>query len=202
MDRLLEGYRRFRETTWPQRRALFEQLVADGQSPRTMVIACSDSRVDPTMVFDVKPGELFIVRNVANLVPPYAPDAAYHGTSAALEFAVRGLEVQDIIVLGHAMCGGIHALLHNESGAGSDFVGGWMRMAAPARARVLACTPVEAAQQACEYESVKLSLENLTTFPWVADRVRDGKLRLHGAFFDIRTGILERLGADGAFAPV
>jgi carbonic anhydrase len=201
MERLIEGYRRFRETTWPQRRALFEQLVAEGQRPRALVIACSDSRVDPTMVFDAKPGELFVVRNVANLVPPYAPDAAYHGTSAALEFAVTGLEVVDIIVLGHAMCGGIHALLHTEPGAGSDFVSGWMRMAAVARARVLACTPVEAAQQACEYESVRLSLENLMTFPWIADRVGAGRLRLHGAFFDIRTGILERLGANGDFTP-
>jgi carbonic anhydrase len=202
MDRLIEGYRRFRATEWPDRRALFEQLAAHGQHPRALVVACSDSRVDPTMVFGAGPGELFVVRNVANLVPPFAPDAAYHGTSAALEFGVRALEVRDVIVMGHAMCGGIHALLHGAPNPSYHFVGGWIAMAEAARARVLANTPLEEAQRACEYEAVRLSLENLRTFPWVRDALREHKLALHGTFFDIRSGILEYLGADGEFTPV
>ena len=200
MERLLDGYRRFRDTDWPARRALFERLAAQGQRPRTLVIACSDSRVDPGMVFGAGPGELFVVRNVANLVPPFAPDSAYHGTSAALEFGVRGLEVADIIVMGHAMCGGIGALLNGAPNPSFHFLGGWIGMAAAARERVLACAPADP-QQACEYEAVRLSLANLMTFPWIRDAVRDGRLALHGAYFDIRTGILERLGTDGVFRP-
>src|SRR3954466_8889066 len=111
MQTLIDGYRRFRADAWPERRRLFETLAVEGQNPRALVIACADSRVDPAMIFDAAPGELFIVRNVANLVPPYAPDAAYHGTSAAIEFAVCLLEVQEIVVLGHANCGGVRALL-------------------------------------------------------------------------------------------
>ncbi|MCW3477820.1 carbonic anhydrase [Limobrevibacterium gyesilva] len=201
MDKLIEGYRHFRGTTWPDRRALFEKLAREGQRPRALVLACSDSRVDPTMVFDAAPGEMFVVRNVANLVPPYMPDANYHGTSAALEFGVCVLEVPDLIVMGHAMCGGIHALLRGYRDPTSDFVSDWIQIAAPARDRVLTCTAVDQAQQACEYEAVKLTLANLKTFPWIAQRVRDGRLHLHGAYFDIRSGILELLGKDGGFAP-
>ena len=111
MDELIDGYRRFRRETWPQGEARFGVVAREGQRPRTLVIAVLDSRVDPQMIFGAAPGELFVVRNVANLVPPYAPDAAYHGTSAAIEFAVRGLEVEQVVVLGHAQCGGIRALL-------------------------------------------------------------------------------------------
>jgi carbonic anhydrase len=200
MDHLIDGYRSFREEVWPERRALFERLAARGQSPRTMVIACCDSRVDPAMIFGTGPGEIFVVRNVANLVPPYAPDGAHHSTSAALEFGVTVLEVADLIVLGHGMCGGIRALLQPSS-APSDFVGPWMSIARAARDRVLACVPVEQAQTECEREAVKLSLENLLTFPWIAERVADGRLRLHGASFDIRFGVLEVLQPDGTFAP-
>jgi carbonic anhydrase len=200
MQDLIEGYRGFREQVWPERRALFEQLAARGQSPHTMVIACCDSRVDPAMIFGAGPGEIFVVRNVANLVPPYAPDSGHHSTSAALEFGVTVLEVSDLIVLGHGMCGGIRALL-DPTLAPSDFVGPWMSIARAARDRVLACTPVEQAQTACEREAVKLSLDNLRTFPWIAERERDGRLRLHGASFDIRFGVLEILQPDGGFRP-
>src|SRR3990172_7047759 len=110
MERLIEGYRRFRATQWPEQRATFEALAQHGQSPRAMVVACSDSRIDPAMIFAAGPGELFVIRNVANLVPPYAHDTEPHATSAALEFAVRGLEVADVIVMGHATCGGIPSL--------------------------------------------------------------------------------------------
>jgi carbonic anhydrase len=197
MDQLLDGYRTFRASTWPERKALFEQLAARGQSPQTMVIACSDSRVDPTMIFNVAPGELFVVRNVANLVPPYMPDAEFHGTSAALEFGVNVLQVTDLIVLGHGMCGGIRALL-DPSLAPPEFVGPWMSIARRARDKVLACNPVDP-QTECEHEAVKVSLENLRTFPWIAAREADGTLKLHGASFDIRTGVLELLRPDGTF---
>lgn len=203
MENLLTGYRRFRQTVWPGRREQFEALAQRGQRPETLVIACSDSRVDPGMVFDVGPGEMFIIRNVANLVPPFEEDMAFHGTSAAIEFAVRVLEVREIIVMGHAMCGGIHALLHPASAERLDFMSSWVEIAAEARDRVLACEPVEEKrQQMCEYEAIKLSLRNLMTFRWVASRVADGRLALHGASFDIRTGALSRLNADGAFEAV
>jgi carbonic anhydrase len=203
VDSLISGYQRFRDSVWPERRALFEGLARRGQQPETLVIACSDSRVDPTMIFDVAPGEIFVVRNVANLVPPFERDTAFHGTSAALEFAVRVLGVKDVIVLGHAMCGGIHALLYPTSAERLDFMSSWMEIAAEARDRVLACEPVEERQaQMCEQEAIKLSLRNLLTFPWVASRVEAGRLQLHGASFDIRTGVLSKLDENGAFQPV
>jgi carbonic anhydrase len=200
MDDLIQGYRRFRSSVWPDQRRRFETLAEHGQSPRAMVIACSDSRVDPAMIFHTSPGEIFVVRNVANLVPPYEPDGTYHGTSAAIEFGVLGLEVRDIIVMGHGMCGGIRALLEGVPAPMGDFLTPWIRVAAPAR-RVLECTPADP-QLACEYEVVRLSLQNLRTFPWVAERIADGRLRLHGAHFAVRTGVLAMLGPDGAFTPV
>ena len=201
MDALIAGYRRFRAGAWPERRALFEHLAAEGQQPRAMVIACADSRVDPAMIFDAGPGEIFVVRNVANLVPPWQPDGAYHGTSAALEFGVRALQVRDLIVMGHGLCGGVRALLEGVPETLGEFVGPWIRLAEPARARTLACAPVDP-QLTCEQETVRVSLESLLTFPWIAAPVREGRLRLHGAHFDVRSGVLSVLGADGRFAPV
>lgn len=192
MERLMEGYRRFRETYWSQNKDVFEALAA-GQSPRAMVITCADSRVDPQMIFDAKPGEIFCVRNVANLVPPYAPDSDHHGTSAALEFAVRSLKVEHIIVLGHARCGGIRALL--QGGEQGDFIGRWMEIAAVARERALAAaaTASETVQHLCEHESIRITIDNLMTFPWVAERVHAGQLQLHGWHFDFERGELDRL---------
>jgi carbonic anhydrase len=201
MQHLIEGYRRFRAERWPERQMVFEHLASDGQSPRTMVIACSDSRVDPTMIFNAEPGELFILRNVANLVPPYQPDLAFHATSAALEFAVRVLEVSDLIVMGHAMCGGIRVLLHGAPDPAGDFLVPWMRIAEPARRRVLERASADP-QSDCEQESVKLSLENLLTFPWLAERVVARQLKLTGTIFDIRSGILTMLQPDGSFADI
>jgi carbonic anhydrase len=201
MDRLIAGYRRFRAEQWPERQVVFEDLADRGQSPRAMVIACSDSRVDPTMIFGAEPGELFILRNVANLVPPYEPDSAFHATSAALEFAIRVLEVPDLIVMGHAMCGGIKVLLDGAAGSAGDFLVPWMRIAEPARVRVLARSPADL-ETACGLEAVKLSLEHLVTFPWIAERVAAGTLRLSGMSFDIRSGVLTMLQPDGTFAPV
>ena len=202
MDGLIEGYRRFRKEGWPERRRLFESLAAEGQRPEALVIGCVDSRVDPSAIFDAAPGQILTVRNVANLVPPYAPDAAYHGTSAALEFAVRVLEVLHLVVLGHGQCGGIQALLRGAPEEAQDFVAPWMGIAAPARARALLCDTPEAQQQCLEHEGIKLSLENLMTFPWIAERVADGRLELHGAWFAIHSGVLMTLRADGAFAAV
>ncbi len=198
MDHLINGYHRFRASAWPERRKQFEALAARGQRPRVMVIGCSDSRVDPGMVFDAGPGEIFTLRNVANLVPPYQPDGSLHGTSAAVEFAVRGLEVEAIIVLGHAMCGGIQALMGGVPAPMGEFLGPWIRIAASARNRVLRCDPADA-QLACEYEAVRLSLDNLMSFPFVAERVLDGRLQLLGGHFDIRSGVLAMLDRSGEF---
>jgi carbonic anhydrase len=198
MDDFIAGYRRFRAGTWRNERARFEELSKFGQKPRALVIGCSDSRTDPQMVFNAAPGELFVIRNIANLVPPYGPDDQPHGISAAIEFAVRALKVPQIIVMGHAMCGGIQALLNGAPAEVCDFVGQWVRIAERARVRALTAPP-EGRQDICEHESVRLSLDNLMTFPWIASAVGAGKLRLHGCFFDIRSGTLERLSGDGTF---
>ncbi len=199
MDELLAGYRRFRARGWPERRATFEALSDNGQRPQAMVVACVDSRVDPAVIFDTAPGQLLTIRNVANLVPPYAPDAAYHGTSAALEFGVRVLQIPHLIVLGHGQCGGVQALLHGAPEAAGDFVAQWMSLAEPARLAVQDCGDEDARQLACEHEVVRISLANLRTFPWIAERESAGTLALHGAWFAIRTGVLAMLRGNGEF---
>ena len=202
VENLIEGYRSFRRTIWPGQREAYALLAEAGQSPQAAVIACSDSRLDPSAIFGAGPGGLFVIRNVANLVPPYAPDAAYHGTSAALEFAVRGLQVRTIIVMGHAMCGGVRALVQGAPGELSDFVVPWMHIAERARERTLACDDPAQQLDACEHETVRVSLENLMTFPWIAERVQDGRLSLQGAFYGIAKGTLELLGDDGRFKEI
>ena len=199
MKSLLDGYQRFRAKGWPEQRRAFESLAQAGQSPKALVVACVDSRVDPAMIFDTAPGDVLTVRNVANLVPPYAPDGAYHGTSAALEFGVRVLQVPHLMVLGHGLCGGVRALLDGAPDNAHEFVAPWMSMAWPARVRALRRGSAEERQQCCEYEVIKVSLANLMTFPWIAERVAAGKLELHGAWFDIRTGVLMILQPDGSF---
>ncbi|MFG1299049.1 carbonic anhydrase [Xanthobacter sp. V3C-3] len=203
MSDLISGYRRFREVAWPERKQLFEALAARGQKPETLVIACSDSRVDPQMIFDAGPGEMFVVRNVANLVPPFQPDTNYHGTSAAIEFAVRVLKVKKVVVMGHAQCGGIHALLEGAPPGAEDFVAGWMKIAEPARLMAEdADLPATEKQRFCEQCCVKLSLANLASFPWVAERAGAGDLKLLGAYFGVATGQLEVLQDDGTFQAV
>lgn len=194
------GYYRFRANGWPEQRRVFESLAEHGQSPRTLVVACVDSRVDPAMILDALPGEMLTVRNVANLVPPYAPDAQYHGTSAALEFGVRVMKVRHLVVLGHGRCGGVRALLEGAPDEAHEFVAPWMSIAQPARVRALDCKTPEERQRRCEYEAIKVSLSNLLTFPWIAERVGAGILQLHGAWFDIGIGSLMVLQADGSFA--
>ncbi len=204
---LLEGHRRFRATGWASQRERWTEL-AEGQNPQVMVIACSDSRVDPTQIFDARPGEMFVVRNVANLVPPFQPDNAYHGVSAALEFAVTQLEVKELVVMGHGFCGGCAAALTGQfdragHGAG-HFIAHWVDMLEEARERVRAehGTLDRAAFREMELEGVRVSLRNLDSFPWVRERVEDGRLELHGAYFAIADGMLHVLDGDsGEFMP-
>jgi carbonic anhydrase len=201
MKRLIAGYERFRATGWPEQRRVFESLAQNGQSPESLVVTCVDSRVDPAMIFDAGPGEMLTVRNVANLVPPYAPDSAYHGTSAALEFGVRIIEVRHLIVLGHGLCGGVKSLLEDAPDDKHEFVDHWMSIARPARERAMQCRTAAERQLRCEHEVIKVSLANLMTFPWIAGRVAEGNLALHGAWFDIRMGELMILQPDGTFVP-
>jgi carbonic anhydrase len=195
VERLIEGYRRFRAGTWPEERARYQALAREGQRPETLVIACSDSRVDPQTIFASGPGELFVVRNVAALVPPYRPDAGYHGTSAALEFAVRILKVARIVVLGHAQCGGIKAGADGVPGGADDFISAWMQIAEPAF-RVPAHVANADRLEHCEHQVVRLSLANLVTFPWIEQAIAKRTLQLHGCRFDIRSGRLTLLEGD------
>lgn len=192
MDRLIEGYRQFRETYFKRNREVFKEL-AQGQSPRAMVISCCDSRVDPGLIFNAGPGEIFSLRNVANLIPPFAPDDRHHSTSAAIEFAVRALKVQHIIVMGHARCGGIRALLGAHEG---DFIGPWMRIAEPARdiaIKQAGDQDRDLVQRICEHETLKISLANLRTFPWIQQAIRAGELELHCWYYDLDQGELQGL---------
>lgn len=192
---LLEGYRRFYRKHFLGEDSRFREL-AGGQSPKTLIIACSDSRVDPAIITDADPGDIFVVRNVANLVPPYQPgEGSYHGTSAALEFAVRHLNVQHIIVFGHSGCAGIRALLHSEPQQEQfSFIHPWVNIAHKAKEyTVHLCGDVhhEDAQHTCEQHGILVSLHNLMTFPWVAERADAGKLKLHGWYFHLNTGQLQ-----------
>ncbi|MCB9946679.1 MAG: carbonic anhydrase [Rhodospirillaceae bacterium] len=198
---LVAGYRRFMGNRYPQEAALYRELAETGQSPKTMVIACCDSRADPAMIFSAGPGELFIVRNVANLVPPCEPHGDYHGTSAALEFAVTGLEVETILVMGHARCGGVRACLNGlyENRPQKGFIDRWVSLLNAARAKTLneaAGLPVEEQLRRMEHTSILHSIENLKTFPFVSERIADGRLRLRGAYFDIADGRLLALDPD------
>ena len=199
---LIDGYRRFREQTWPGARSRYEALAERGQAPETLVIACSDSRVDPATVFDAGPGELFVVRNVAALVPPYQPDQGYHGTSAALEFAVRVLGVRRIVVLGHEHCGGVQAAVEGAPDAARDFVEPWIGLARPTLDMLSRSDDRSALLARAEQEVVRLSLANLRSFPWIAEALEAGRLELRGYRFAIRTGVLERLSEGGGFAAV
>jgi carbonic anhydrase len=201
MDRLLEGYRRFRASTWPAERERYETLSIEGQHPETLVIACSDSRVDPQTVFGAGPGELFVVRNVAGLVPPCQVDGHHHGTSAALEFGVRVLKVARVVVLGHAQCGGVAAMIEGAPREARDFVEPWMAIAAPILKDVPQGLPASERLARCEAAVVRLSLSNLMTFPWIAEAVAAGRLQLRGFRFGIRNGVLETLEGD-RFVPV
>lgn len=200
--RLIEGYETFRSGRLPQERARFEEMAAHGQKPEIMLIACCDSRVSPEVIFDARPGELFVVRNVANLVPPFSPDGELHGTSAALEYAVQALKVKHIVVMGHGRCGGVHAFtqrLRNPTAEDAlspgDFIGKWMTMLTPAAEAL----PTQVDESDYDYAerlaiaSIRNSIENMLTFPCVNILHGKGKLGLHGAMFDVMTGQLRVL---------
>ncbi len=218
---LIDRYRSWRVNRFEPNQAWYARLADDGQRPRTMVIACCDSRVDVANMFGAEPGDLFLVRNVANLAPPYRPDHMHHGTSAAIEYAVDFLHVAHIVVLGHGKCGGIAACREfcageaDEALTQSTFLRSWTEILAPAYERAVAAldaakdAPSEAAerrvalQRLLEHEGVRASLANLRTFPCVRKAVAAGRLTLHGAWLDISDGRLHAMaGPDAPFRPV
>jgi carbonic anhydrase len=206
---LLKGYRRFRQDGYPKQRARYDRLAKEGQSPKLMVISCSDSRVDPAQIFDVDPGEIFVVRNVAALVPPFETTPGRHGVSAALEFAVQVLEVRQIVVMGHGMCGGCKAALtrsmHGAEPGEGGFIANWIHLLDEAREPVAAEHGVEGrpAERAMELAAVRVSIENLRTFPWIREKEAAGQLKLRGTFFAITEGVLYLLDeAKGGFEPI
>lgn len=194
-QKLVNGFQRFREQHFESNDNFYQQLVKGGQTPKTLVVACCDSRVDPALVLDCEPGDLFVIRNVANLVPPAEGRAGHHGTTAAIEYGVRTLGVQHIIVFGHARCGGINALVRagGTSNQPASFIDDWMGLAESARASVVQAMPeatLEEQARACEQSAILVSLDNLMTFPWIRERVESGKLELYGWYFDIENGQL------------
>lgn len=183
---LLDGYKRFREDAYPQQRARYDALSKEGQAPPIMVISCCDSRVDPATIFDTGPGQMFALRNVANLVPPFDSSGGMHGASAAIEFGVTGLNVKHIVVLGHGQCGGISAALKgDELGLpGHSFIDEWMSIITDARDNVVRTAPSDP-QRELELEAIKISLQNLRSFPFIAEREQRGEIKLHGAWYAI-----------------
>lgn len=207
LDRLIDGYHRFRSHGWSDNRERWATLN-EGQQPEVMVIACSDSRVDPAQIFDVAPGEIFVVRNVAAMVPPFETTPGHHGVSAALEFAVQVLKVKEIVVMGHGLCGGCKAALtrelHGTEPGEGGFIADWIALLDEAREPVVAAhgTKGPEAERAMELAGVRVSLDNLRTFPCVRRKERGGELKLRGAFFAISDGILHLLDENtGEFAP-
>lgn len=186
---LIEGYGQYLQKGFVRHRETHEHLAVYGQQPDVMVISCCDSRVTPEGIFHAGPGELFVMRNVANLVPPYEATDGQHGTSAAIEYAVRALKVRHIVVMGHAKCGGVQAFRENANvpSLRGDFIGRWIKLLEPA-AIAMACMPVDKMddpQLAMEFAGVRQSLKNLRTFPFVEEALHNNVLQIHGAWFDI-----------------
>ena len=208
LDLMIDSYRAFRARGFERDKLFYQKLADEGQQPKVAMVACSDSRVDPAIVLQTNPGEVFTIRNVANLVPPYEEQGTFHGTSAALEFAVTKLEVEDLVILGHAHCGGVKALVERDSIPPGDntFISRWMSMAVEAVERVDHGHPHldgDDRYRACEQSCVLVSLDNLMTFPWIAERVTDGRLRLHGWYFNLAEGELQRYDTEKkAFEPI
>ncbi|MFK4810849.1 carbonic anhydrase [Devosia sp. ZW T5_3] len=202
-DHLLKGHANFMAGRYAREKDRIRDLAAEGQNPTTMIIACCDSRAAPEMIFDAGPGELFVLRNVANLVPTYQPDGGQHGTSAAIEFAVKALNIANVVVMGHGRCGGIKAALNPDSKPldSGDFIGKWMSMLGGLPDQIVQnelMTPAER-QTALERISIRNSIRNLRTFPYVASLEAEGKIAVHGAWFDISTGELWIMNSSGDF---
>ncbi|MBL4853965.1 MAG: carbonic anhydrase [Robiginitomaculum sp.] len=207
-ENLITGYQNFRAGPYQRNKGLYEQVGTQGQSPDVLVISCVDSRVSPSTVFNADPGEMFVLRNVANIVPPYDPTAGYHGTSAAIEFAVKNMKVKAIMVMGHESCGGVAAFLASldnapDTDAEHSFVGSWIQILDAAHKRFMASDTGAASQQKqMEYAGVRQSLLNLMGFPFVEKAVAAGELSLQGAYFSIIEGRLLFANADGVFEEV
>ena len=206
-ERLTEGYRAFLDERFAREQRRYEELAETGQTPRIMIIGCCDSRVAPEIIFDASPGELFVVRNVANLVPPFSPDDRHHGTSAALEYAVQALRVEHIVVMGHGRCGGIRAFADDAQQPLSpgDFIGKWIKLIEPAALRTGGRGRHETLEGYVErlaVASIQQSFVNLRTFPCISILEGKGKIHLHGAYFDVFSGVLMRLDQEsGQFVP-
>ena len=205
IDDLHAGYQRFRTGRFTEARERYRHLAEQGQEPAVMLIACCDSRADPAMIFDAGPGELFVLRNVANLVPPPADDNAFRSTSAAIEFAVSVLKVQHVVIMGHAQCGGVRAYVDGAMGeaVAGRYIARWASLLAPAYESMPQGLPAPEAARVLERAAMRHSLQQLNAFPFVAERVKAGTLTTHGAFFGIATGVLEWLSqGDSGFQPV
>ncbi len=198
---MIKGFQHFRDHFFGADKAFFQRLTKRGQTPKIMVISCSDSRVDPAILFDTRPGELFVVRNVANLVPPYAPDDGHHGVSAAIEFGVRDLKVAHIVILGHAFCGGIQALCnHHRNQLGTqqntiqipdrEFLKSWITIASPAMTDIDFTSWQDDKQHQAERAAIRNSLQNLKEFKWIKQGIDNGSLSVHGWWFDMEGGAL------------
>lgn len=191
LNRLLEGFTTFRTQYYPRHRELYEKLSREGQSPKVLIVGCGDARVDPAILTQTEPGDLFVVRNVGAIVPPSQRDDQFHGTSSAIEFAVRGLEVEHLVILGHALCGGLRALHEGDESplSGYDFLLNWVKIAQPAKDVVLSAVPKDAptdkVRRLMEQASVINTVANLMTFDWIVERVKRGTLSVHGWYFDM-----------------
>jgi carbonic anhydrase len=205
-QQLIDGYRAFLVGQLRHEQDRYRELAESGQSPQIMVIGCGDSRVSPEVIFDARPGELFVVRNVANIVPPYAPDQQAHGVSAALEFGVGVLKIKHIVVLGHAQCGGVKAYAEDaEPLSPGDFIGNWMKLMTPAAAKVGARDGLSPADYLTRLEQANIvnSLDNLLTFPRLRKLIERGQVLVHGAYFGVATGRLSvRDNATGKFVQI
>jgi carbonic anhydrase len=202
--KLALGFRKFRERYFAETTTLYDKLNTQGQSPKTLVIGCSDSRVDPALLCSASPGDIFVIRNVANLVPPYDESAkGYHGVSSAIEFAVVNLKVSNVVILGHSQCGGIQALVSPQESRADGFVNQWMSIAASAREKVFAEYPNATNEELCshcEKEAIVASLANLKTFPFVQDTIKERSLAIFPLFFDLENGqLLEYSETEAAF---
>lgn len=205
--KLIAGYQRFRKGYFQEHKDLFSALAEKGQAPRIALVSCCDSRVEPAVILDCEPGDLFVIRNVANLVPPCEHDDNFHGTSAALEYAVNSLEVQSIVVLGHTQCGGIKALMdRTQPDAEKSFIATWMKQLDDVRSAILNDDSYSSNEQryhACEQQGIARSLRNLMTFPWIRERVESGKLRIHGWYYDLNNAELFALDHNsGSFRKI
>lgn len=205
IDKLVDGFHKFKQQYYIEEPSLFEELVDKGQSPKTLIIACCDSRVHPAQVLNTSPGDIFVARNVANLVPPFEDDGKPHGTSAAIEYGVKHLKVEHIIVFGHGQCGGIKSLMSGGVGVeDDDFINSWMQVAMPTCKEILAShadKPFVEQCHICEQVLIEVSVYNLLSFPWVKSRVDAGELKVHGWYFEMEQGMLFYLNKeDGSFS--